>query len=83
MVFRTSADFHAWLLYKPPLTLLLYAGCVLLPENILEALFFDVAPILVMVGQVGVEPTTPEGSGFTVRRVCRFATDPYGGKWGI
>ena len=31
-----------------------------------------------MVGQVGVEPTTPEGNGFTARRVCRFATDPYG-----
>ena len=30
-----------------------------------------------MVGQVGVEPTTPEGNGFTVHRVCRFATDPY------
>ena len=57
MVFRTSADFHAWLLYKPPLTLLLYAGCVLLPENILGALFFDVAPILVMVRRVGIEPT--------------------------
>ena len=27
---------------------------------------------------MGVEPTTPEGSGFTVRRVCRFATCPYG-----
>ena len=34
-----------------------------------------------MVGQVGVEPTTPEGNGFTARRVCRFATDPYG-PWG-
>ncbi len=28
------------------------------------------------MGRVGVEPTTPEGNGFTVRRVCRFATCP-------
>ena len=34
-----------------------------------------------MVGRVGVEPTTSLESGFTVRRVCRFATDPYG-PWG-
>lgn len=33
-----------------------------------------------MVGQVGVDPTAPEGNGFTVRRVCRFATDPYGAR---
>ena len=33
-----------------------------------------------MVGQVGVDPTTPEGNGFTARRVCRFATDPYNGE---
>lgn len=31
----------------------------------------------VLVGRVGVEPTTPEGIGFTVRRVCRFATYPW------
>ena len=30
-----------------------------------------------MVGRVGVEPTTSLESGFTVRRVCRFATYPY------
>ena len=66
MVFRTSADFHAWLLYKPPLTLLLYAGYVLIPENILGALFFDVAPILVMVRRVGIEPTVLLSGGFTV-----------------
>ena len=28
-----------------------------------------------MVRQTGVEPVTPLGSGFTVHRVCRFATD--------
>ena len=31
-----------------------------------------------MVGRVGVEPTTLKKNGFTVRRVCRFATYPYG-----
>ena len=31
---------------------------------------------ILLVGQVGVEPTTPEENGFTARRVCRFATDP-------
>lgn len=31
----------------------------------------------VLVGQVGVDPATPEGNGFTARRSCRFATDPY------
>ena len=30
-----------------------------------------------MVGRVGVEPTIPEGAGFTVQCVCRFATYPY------
>ena len=30
-----------------------------------------------MVGQAGVDPATPEGNGFTARRSCRFATDPY------
>lgn len=30
-----------------------------------------------MVGRVGVEPTTSLESGFTVRRICRFATYPY------
>ena len=30
-----------------------------------------------MVGEVGADPTTPEGNGFTVRRSCRFATLPY------
>ena len=30
-----------------------------------------------MVGQGGVDPPTPEGNGFTARRSCRFATDPY------
>ena len=29
-----------------------------------------------IVGRVSVELTTPEGNGVTVRRVCRFATDP-------
>ena len=38
---------------------------------------FNNANIIVgLVGRVGVEPTTPEGSGVTVRRVCRFATYP-------
>lgn len=30
-----------------------------------------------LVGQGGADPPTPEGSGFTVRRSCRFTTDPY------
>ena len=30
-----------------------------------------------MVGQGGVDPPTPKGNGFTARRSCRFATDPY------
>ena len=30
-----------------------------------------------MVGQGGVDPPIPEGNGFTARRSCRFATDPY------
>ena len=30
-----------------------------------------------MVGRVGVDPTIPEGVGFTVRCSCRFATYPY------
>ena len=30
-----------------------------------------------LVGQGGADPPTPEGNGFTVRRSCRFATDPY------
>lgn len=30
-----------------------------------------------MVGQGGADPPTPEGNGFTARRSCRFATDPY------
>ena len=29
------------------------------------------------MGQGGVDPPTPEGNGFTARRSCRFATDPY------
>ena len=29
-----------------------------------------------LVGEVGADPTTPEGNGFTVRRSCRFATLP-------
>lgn len=28
-----------------------------------------------MVNRVGLEPTDPDGSGFTARRVCRSATD--------
>ena len=32
-----------------------------------------------MVGQGGADPPTPEGNGFTARRSCRFATDPYNG----
>ena len=35
-----------------------------------------------LVGQAGVDPATPEGNGFTARRSCRFATDPYGGEGG-
>ena len=27
-----------------------------------------------LVGEVGADPTTPEDKGFTVPRVCRFAT---------
>ena len=30
-----------------------------------------------MVGQGGADPPIPEGNGFTARRSCRFATDPY------
>ena len=30
-----------------------------------------------LVGEVGADPTVPEGNGFTVRRSCRFATLPY------
>lgn len=30
-----------------------------------------------LVDKVGADPTTPEGNGFTVRRICRFATYPY------
>lgn len=30
-----------------------------------------------MVGRVGADPTTLLRNGFTVRRVCRFATYPY------
>ena len=29
------------------------------------------------MGQGGADPPTPEGNGFTARRSCRFATDPY------
>ena len=29
-----------------------------------------------LVGDVGADPTVPEDNGFTVRRVCRFATYP-------
>ena len=29
------------------------------------------------MGQGGVDPPTHEGNGFTARRSCRFATDPY------
>ena len=32
-----------------------------------------------MVGEVGVEPTISEDNGFTVHRVCRFATLPVAG----
>ena len=32
---------------------------------------------MLMVGRVGLEPTYPEGSGFTARCNCRYATDPY------
>ena len=31
------------------------------------------------MGEVGADPTVPEGNGFTVRRSCRFATLPYYG----
>lgn len=30
-------------------------------------------PTLLMVGEVGADPTVPEGNGVTVRRSCRFA----------
>ena len=30
------------------------------------------------MGEVGADPTMPEGNGVTVRRSCRFATLPYG-----
>ena len=30
-----------------------------------------------LVGRVGLKPTYPEGSGFTARCNCRYATDPY------
>ena len=30
-----------------------------------------------MVGQGGADPPTSEENGFTARRSCRFATDPY------
>ena len=30
-----------------------------------------------MVGKVGADPTTPEGNGFTDRRVCRFSVLSY------
>ena len=30
-----------------------------------------------MVGVVGLEPTKPEGAGFTVRCNCRYATPRY------
>ena len=29
------------------------------------------------MGQGGADPPIPEGNGFTARRSCRFATDPY------
>ena len=29
------------------------------------------------MGQGGADPPTPKGNGFTARRSCRFATDPY------
>ena len=31
------------------------------------------------MGQGGADPPIPEGNGFTARRSCRFATDPYNG----
>ena len=30
-----------------------------------------------MGGQGGAEPPIPKGKGFTARRSCRFATEPY------
>ena len=30
-----------------------------------------------VVGEVGADPTTPEGNGFTDRRVCRFSILSY------
>ena len=29
------------------------------------------------MGQGGADPPIPKGNGFTARRSCRFATDPY------
>lgn len=40
---------------------------------ILSSLMEFFAMLTTVVGRVGVEPTTPEGNGFTDRRVCRFS----------
>ena len=34
-------------------------------------------PDIGLVGQGGVDPPTSRENGFTARRSCRFATDPY------
>ena len=48
------------------------------PDTVLRRHVLCSAELLAhMVGRVGVEPTIPEGAGFTVRCVCRFATYPY------
>ena len=44
---------------------------------VLETIVLPIKLPARMVGQAGVDPATPEGNGFTVRRSCRFATAPY------
>ena len=44
---------------------------------VLETIVLPIKLPARMVSQAGVDPATPGGNGFTVRRSCRFATDPY------
>lgn len=41
------------------------------------SLIFPNRHLTALVGRVGVDPTIPEGAGFTVRCSCRFTTYPF------
>ena len=54
--FSNCCGFPFLVIIRTPTTLPLYADCVLISGNILEALFIHVAPILVMAVSEGLEP---------------------------